>query len=136
MTVMCPAIALPDLLGTQQGTPSQAQIREILNLLPTYFSQAVIDVNQKTGAPGNTAVIAFGIKVMPFDQQKRLIDDIRSQIDPPGDANSPPPGVTASWLAPVYSMPFHRNRLSPGRRPATEKLLPSLVVVLALFIAV
>ena len=44
-----------------------------------------------------------------------------------------PPGVTASWLAPVYSMPFHRNRLSPGRRPATEKLLPSLVVVLALF---
>ncbi len=95
-TQICPAIALPDLFGATQGTPTRARIREILRLLPTYFSQAVIDVNQQTGGPGHTAVIAFGIKVMPFDQQKRLIDDIRAQIDPPGDANGPPPGVTAN----------------------------------------
>ncbi len=95
-TQICPAISLPDLFATSQAVPSQARIKEVLKLLPAYFSQAVIDVNPKTGAPGNTAVIAFGIKVMPFDQQKELIDDIRSQIDPPGTDNGPPPGVTAN----------------------------------------
>jgi hypothetical protein len=95
-TQICPAIALPDLFGTEQGTPSRARIREILQLLPAYFSQAVIDVDPQTGAPGHTAVIAFGIKVMPFDQQERLINDIRSQIDPPGDGNGPPAGVSAN----------------------------------------
>jgi len=46
-----------------------------------------------------------------------------------------PPGVMASWLEPVYSIPFIRNRFSPVRRPATEKVLPLLVLVPALFIA-
>src|ERR1035438_10386147 len=34
-------------------------------------------------------------------------------------SNSPlaPPGVTASWLAPMYSIPFNRNRFSAVRRP-------------------
>ncbi|MDX6637906.1 MAG: uncharacterized protein QOJ01_1417, partial [Solirubrobacterales bacterium] len=94
-TQICPAIALPDLFSTSQAIPSQARIKQVLKLLPTYFSQAVIDVNPKTGAPGTTAVIAFGIKVMPFDQQKQLIDDIRGAIDPPGANNGPPAGVTA-----------------------------------------
>jgi hydrophobe/amphiphile efflux-3 (HAE3) family protein len=94
-TEVCPAIALPDLFGTEQGTPTRARIRQVLALLPSYFSQAVINLDPKTGAPGNTAVIAFGIKVMPFDEQERLINDIRSQIDPPGTANGPPPGVSA-----------------------------------------
>ncbi len=44
-----------------------------------------------------------------------------------------PPGVIASWLEPVYSMPFSRTMLSIGRRPATENVLPLLVLVLALF---
>ena len=47
-----------------------------------------------------------------------------------------PPGVTASWLDPVYSMPFSRKMFSIGRRPATENVLPLLVLVLALFKAV
>jgi hydrophobe/amphiphile efflux-3 (HAE3) family protein len=94
-TEICPAIALPDLFGSEQGTPSQTRIRQVLALLPAYFSQAVINLDPKTGAPGHTAVIAFGIKVMPFDQQKQLIDDIRSQIDPPGTGNGPPAGVSA-----------------------------------------
>ena len=40
-------------------------------------------------------MIPFGIKVMPFDEQKELIDSIRAQIDPPGTDSDPPPGVTA-----------------------------------------
>ncbi len=127
-TQICPAIALPDLFGSSQGTPSRAQVREILRLLPTYFSQAVIDVNPQTGAPGNTAVIAFGIKEMPFDQQKKLIDDIRSQIDAPG--NGPPPGVTANVVGLPVLAADANSELDSNRYVLT--LAGLLVVALAL----
>jgi hydrophobe/amphiphile efflux-3 (HAE3) family protein len=93
-TRLCPSIALSDLF-VGDDTPSQAKIQNLLALLPPYFSQAVVTVDPVTGAIGDTAVIAFGIKVMPFDEQKELIDAIRAEIDPPGTENDPPAGVTA-----------------------------------------
>jgi len=96
---ICPEISLPDFLyGGGSSTPSQSRIRTDLRLLPPYVSQAMVSTDPETGRLGNTGVITFGIKVMPFDQQKELIDDIRSQIDPPGTAEDPPPGVTANVL--------------------------------------
>ncbi len=92
---LCPSIALPDLFESE-GAPSKRQIQQLLALLPRYFSQAVVDQDPETGGIGHTAVIAFGIKVMPFDEQKALVDRIRSQIDPPGTEADPPPGVTAN----------------------------------------
>ena len=92
-TQLCPAISLPDLFGTG-GVPSQERIRGVLELLPAYFSQAVVETDQETGQIGDTAVLSFGIKVMPFDEQKQLIDAIRGQIDPPGSGR-PPTGVEA-----------------------------------------
>jgi uncharacterized protein len=93
-TQLCPSIALPDLFGENEA-PDQARIRRTLALLPPYFSQAVINSDPDTGELGDTAVIAFGIKVMPFDEQKQLIDAIRAEIDPPGTGNDPPDGVSA-----------------------------------------
>jgi len=90
---LCPSIALPDLFG--DGPLSRERIGQVLSLLPPYFSQAVVDVDPTTGRLGDTAVISFGIRVMPFDRQKRLIDSIRGEIDPPGPANGPPAGVEA-----------------------------------------
>ena len=92
-TQVCPAISLPDLFGSE-GVPSQERIRGVLELLPAYFSQAVVETDQETGQLGSTAVLSFGIKVMPFDEQKQLIDAIRDQIDPPGSGR-PPTGVEA-----------------------------------------
>ena len=84
-TEICPEISLPDFLyGDRSGTPSEARIKADLRLLPEYVSQAIVTRDPSTGKPGNTGVITFGIRVMPFDQQERLIDDIRAQIDPPG----------------------------------------------------
>ena len=74
---------------------SAAQVREIISLLPTYFSQAVVSTDPESGEIGDTAVIGFGIKAMPFDEQKDLVDSIRAQIDPPGTDADPPPGVSA-----------------------------------------
>lgn len=93
---LCPSIALPDLFtnAADEGELTTEKVRSLLELLPTYFSQAVIEVDPETGEAGQTAVIAFGIKVMPFDEQKQLIDAIRAEIDPPGGPG-PPEGVTA-----------------------------------------
>ena len=92
---LCPSIALPDLFDADEAVPSRDRIREILSLLPPYFAQAVVDRDPETGGIGHTAVISFGIKVMPFDEQKELVDRIRAEIDPPGTADDPPPGVSA-----------------------------------------
>jgi predicted RND superfamily exporter protein len=90
---LCPSIALPDLFG-EEGTPSRERVRDTLGLLPPYFLQALVN-RAEGGGVGDTAVIPFGIKVMPFDEQKELIDGIRAEIDPPGTESDPPAGVTA-----------------------------------------
>ncbi len=74
--------------------PSQERIQGVLELMPPYFSQAVVEADPESGQIGNTAVLSFGIKVMPFDEQKQLIDAIRAEIDPPGSGR-PPTGVEA-----------------------------------------
>jgi uncharacterized protein len=91
---LCPFISLPDLFG--DSVPQSADhIQSTLDLLPPYFLAAFVNKDTPDGTAG-TAVIPFGIKVMPFDEQKRLIDSIRAEIDPSGTDNDPPAGVTAS----------------------------------------
>ena len=88
---LCPYIALPDLFGDNPpGT--RDSVEGVLDLLPEYFLAAFVS---RDGATAGTTVIPFGIKVMPFDEQKRLIDSIRAEIDPPGTGNDPPEGVSA-----------------------------------------
>ncbi len=90
-TELCPAIALPDLFGSDSA-PSRGEIKRVLRAVPEYFSQAVLAFDEEGGDP--VASIAFGIREMPLADQKRLIDDLRAQIDPPG-VDGPPPGVEA-----------------------------------------
>ncbi len=91
---LCPFISLPDLFG--DSLPQSAEhVKSTLGLLPPYFLAAFVNRDTPDGNAG-TAVIPFGIKVMPFDEQKRLIDSIRSEINPPGTDHDPPAGVTAN----------------------------------------
>ena len=91
-TRICPAISLPDLFG--EGVPDEERVEGVLALLPPYFAQAVIETDTATGETGDTALLSFGIKVMPFDEQKELIDAMRAAVDPPGLDETPvPPGV-------------------------------------------
>jgi uncharacterized protein len=131
---ICPEISLPDFLyGDSQSAPSQSSIRTDLRLLPPYVSQAMVTTDPKTGLPGNTGVITFGIKVMPFDQQKALIDDIRSQIDPPGGEGAPPPGVSAQVLGLPVLAADANSALSGSRYLVT---LAGLLAVALVLIAV
>ncbi len=130
-TEICPEISLPDFLyGGRRGPPTRARIKTTLGLLPPYISQAIVTTDPATGKLGNTGVITFGIRVMPFDQQKRLIDDIRAQTDPPGTALDPPPGVTAQVVGLPVLAADANSSLSGSRYLVTIAGLLAVALVL------
>ncbi|HEV2813252.1 MAG TPA: MMPL family transporter, partial [Solirubrobacteraceae bacterium] len=72
---LCPAFSLPDLFDER---PRDArQIRALLDVVPPYFSQSVITPNRRT------ATLSFGIRLMPLERQKEVIDVMRDELDPP-----------------------------------------------------
>lgn len=97
-TLVCPAISLPDLFGDEALTSER--IQGVLGLLPPYFAQAVVETDPETGEIGNTALLSFGIKVMPFDEQKELVDKMRELVDSPGPGAAPPEGVDVAISPP------------------------------------
>ena len=72
---LCPALSLTNLFGG--GRQSARQVERVIEALPRYFSQNVITADRRT------ANIAFGIRSMPLDDQKALVDDMRARLDPP-----------------------------------------------------
>lgn len=63
--------------GAAPAKLSQAEINELLAVLPPYFSQEVI-------APGRqVATLAFGIRLMGLAQQQQVIEGMRSALHPP-----------------------------------------------------
>jgi hydrophobe/amphiphile efflux-3 (HAE3) family protein len=111
-----PALSLPDLLRST-NINDQQQVKALLDAVPPYFSQAVISADRRT------ANLAFGIRLMPLDQQKRVIDDLRGRL-------KPPPGVTAGLAGlPVLAADANQELSSTGRRA-----FALLVGVLAVFL--
>ena len=102
---ICPALSLTDFFGGSgsangtTSTPAAADVRALVQTLPCFISQVVIshrgECSPTPGATpiGDTADVAFGIRVQPLSDQQELIDDIRAQIDPPGGP-APPEGTT------------------------------------------
>ena len=85
--------------------------------MPPYFSQAVITEDRRT------ANLAFGIRLMPLDEQHEVIERVRAALDPP-------PGVTARVAGlPVLAAEANDALASPLRRLAM--LLAGLLAVFA-----
>ena len=146
---LCPAISLGDLFsgGGEPRTAEEAQA--LIGAIPPYFSQAVISRDPETGEVGDTANIAFGIRVQPLDDQQELIEDIRDQIDPVG-LPGPPAGAEVElaglpviaaaanedlsrsrfWLPPV-SLALVALMLALVYRSTRRVLVPLVPVVLA-----
>ena len=78
---LCPALSLPDLFQGDGATGDAQRIDALLDAVPPYFSQAVITADRRT------ANLAFGIRLMPLDEQHAVIERVRAALDPP-------PGVT------------------------------------------
>src|SRR4051794_25930289 len=115
-----PALSLPDLLRST-NTNDQKQVRALLDAVPPYFSQAVISPDRQT------ANLAFGIRLMPLEEQKRVIDDLRGRL-------KPPPGVTAGLAGlPVLAADANHELSSTSRR-ALALLAGGLAVFLVLLV--
>ncbi len=101
---LCPAFSLPDLFEGSTAKLRRADVEALLDAVPPYFSQAVITPDR------SAATLAFGIRLLPLDEQQRVIDTMRRELDPP-------PGVTAELAGlPVLAAEANAAVASPGRR--------------------
>jgi hydrophobe/amphiphile efflux-3 (HAE3) family protein len=117
---ICPALSLTDLFRSAPG--SQVDVQALLSAVPRYFSQAVISSDRKT------ANMAFGIHLQGLDTQKRIVDDIRAELDPPI-------GVTADVSGlPVLAAESNDKLASGWRRALT--LLAGLAAVFLVLLAI
>ncbi|MEA2449793.1 MAG: uncharacterized protein QOG63_1725 [Thermoleophilaceae bacterium] len=99
---LCPGPAITDFVG---GAPGQAaDARAVLDALPPYFSSALVAPDRRT------ANLSFGIRLMSLDRQHKVIDDIRSRLNPPA-------GVTADVVGvPVLAADANAQLSSEWRR--------------------
>ncbi|MBA2522558.1 MAG: MMPL family transporter [Solirubrobacterales bacterium] len=139
-TELCPGPALSDLFDLSSGeAPSPERVAAVLKAVPPYFSQAILSRT----ADGDVASLSFLIPVMPLDEQEALIDDIRSELDPPAgisaevvglpvlaaDANSELSG-SRYWLTLVGLIAVGLVLLAVYRSPS-RALVPLLPIALA-----
>ena len=121
---LCPAFSLPDLFHHEgaKSKLSSAEVNDLLEAIPPYFSQAVI-------APGRRlASLAFGIKLMSLDEQQRVIEAMRAGLHPPRGVSAQLVGLS------VLAAQANAQVASPWRR--LETLLAGLAAVaLVLLIA-
>jgi uncharacterized protein len=115
---LCPAFSLPSLFGAEEAAPAklnQAEINELLAVLPPYFSQEVI-------APGRqVATLAFGIRLMGLARQQQVIEGMRAELHPPA-------GVSVQLVGlPVLAAAADAQVASVWRRMLT--LLVGLIAV-------
>ncbi|MFL5895322.1 MAG: efflux RND transporter permease subunit [Thermoleophilaceae bacterium] len=116
-----PALSLPDLFRST-NVQNRQQVRSLLAAVPPYFSQAVISRDRRT------ANLAFGIRLMPLDRQKQVIDDLRSRLKPPAGVNAALAGL------PVLAADANHELSSTSRRALT--LLAGLIAVFLVLLAV
>ncbi len=90
---VCPGPALSDFLTSGGGRLSRQGIRSTLAAMSSYDLRQVAPLDPKTGLPGHTALLAFGIRAQSLEGQQALIDRVRSEIGTPGSPGGPPLGV-------------------------------------------
>ena len=118
---LCPALSLPDIFRSVD-LRDQQQVNALLDAVPAYFSQGVVTEDR------NTANLAFGIRLQALEDQKKVVDDIKSRLHPPE-------GVEASVVGlPVLAAEANGALSSPWRRGLA--LVGALLAVFLVLLAV
>ncbi|HEX8082968.1 MAG TPA: MMPL family transporter [Solirubrobacteraceae bacterium] len=115
---LCPAFSLPDLFRSE--VRDARQIESLLKAVPAYFSQAVITGDRRT------ATLSFGIRLMPLEKQKEVIDVMRDELDPPDGVRAHLAGL------PVLAAEANASIASDWRRLLT--MLAGLLAVFAVLL--
>jgi hypothetical protein len=90
---VCPGPALSDFVVGARGPLRRGDIRAALAELPAYDLQQVAPADPRTGLPGHTALLSFGIRAQSLDDQQALIRRIGAEVGLPGAHDGPPRGV-------------------------------------------
>jgi predicted RND superfamily exporter protein len=117
---LCPALSLPSLFRTPELSATREQVRDLLDAVPPYFSQAAITSDRKT------AVLAFGLRLQSLEGQREVIEDMRARLRPPDGVRATVAGL------PVLAVDANHALSDPLRRALTA-LAGLLAVALALF---
>lgn len=119
---LCPAFSLPDLLQGGDARSKRA-IDALLASVPPYFSSAVLTPTR------DAATLAFGIRLMDLDEQQRVIEAMRAELNPPSGVRARLAGL------PVVAAQANADLASPWRRLGTlvAGLLAVGLVLLAVF---
>jgi hydrophobe/amphiphile efflux-3 (HAE3) family protein len=115
---LCPAFSLPDLFHEEEGASTrltQKGVNGLLAALPPYFSEDVITRDHRV------ATLAFGIRLMPLQQQQQVIEAMRSGLHPPAGVSARLVGLS------VLAAQAGAQIASPWRRVVT--LLVALAAV-------
>lgn len=124
---LCPAFSLPNLFEAEEGAAAKKltrkQVSGLLGAIPRYFSEDVITPNQ------HVATLAFGIRLMPLQQQQQVIEGMRAGLHPPAGVSAKLVGLS------VLAAQAGSQIASPWRRVVMLllALLAVAVILLVLF---
>ncbi|MDW5597924.1 MMPL family transporter, partial [Conexibacter stalactiti] len=135
---LCPAFSLPDLFSGSSAA-SKEQIDALLDAVPPYFASAVLSSDRRA------ATLAFGIRLMPLDEQQRVVDVLRDELNPPhgvdaqlaglpvvtAQANADLSSATRRLLTVVFGLLAVAAVLFAVLRSAERALVPLLPIALA-----
>jgi hydrophobe/amphiphile efflux-3 (HAE3) family protein len=120
---LCPAFSLPNLFeeeGAVARKLSQKEVGGLLAAIPRYFSEDVIAPDR------HVATLAFGIRLMPLQQQQHVIEQMQSRLHPPAGVSAKLVGLS------VLAAQAGSQIASPWRRVAM--LLLALLAVAAILL--
>ncbi len=122
---LCPAFSLPSLFE-EEGAPAkklnQQDVSGVLAAIPPYFSEDVITPNHRV------ATLAFGIRLMPLQQQQQVIEQMQSALHPPAGVSAHLVGLS------VLAAQAGSQIASPWRR--VLMLLLALIAVAAILLVI
>jgi predicted RND superfamily exporter protein len=122
---LCPAFSLPDLFQEEEGVPAkltQKRVDALLTAVPSYFSQDVISPDRRV------ATLAFGIRLMPLQQQHQVVEQMQASLHPPVGVDARLVGLS------VLAAQAGAQIASPWRR--VLMLLLALAVVAVILLAI
>ncbi|HEX4110573.1 MAG TPA: MMPL family transporter, partial [Solirubrobacteraceae bacterium] len=85
---LCPAFSLTDLFSGGTAGLTATEIKGLIELIPSYFSQSVITADH------HTANLAFGIRLMPLSRQEQVVAAMRAALHPPAGVSAHLAGIT------------------------------------------
>jgi hydrophobe/amphiphile efflux-3 (HAE3) family protein len=131
---VCPGPALSDFVVGGEGPLRRAEVRAALRELPPYDLRQVAPADPRTGLPGRTALVSFGIRAQSLEDQQALIERIREEIGEPGAPGGPPPGVDVELAGlPVIAAAAAEDISSSRYWTALAGLLAVALVLFAVY---